>query len=446
VLTISKALSAGQAKRYHEQEFSNASENYYTVDDTIRGQWHGTLAREWGLSGEVQAERFQRLADGEHPLTCDRLVRHRTVCTYINGDGKTVTTMAHRAGWDATFSAPKSVSLTALVGGDDRVREAHQASVSAALAELEPYVQARRGDQPAQTTGQMIAARFEHDNARPVDGYAAPQLHAHVVIFNVTRTEEGDVRPVEPRELYRTQQYATSVYRSELAVRLRRLGYQVERGASDQPEIRGYTSDYLEASSPRRQQIEAHLREHHQRGAGAAQIAAHHTREAKLEESHESMQARHRAMVESFGEQPDRVVREAHERAVRREEQAPRITAGESVTFAIERNFEREAVVGARALRNRISSSRDSGSARVRLPCWAMNAKSLTVPSKLRFLVRRNAISDIRKCSSAMSDAEIPTEASTSHTASGNTAARRFASRIGMTTGSRDLSLMKSRC
>ena len=51
--------------------------------------------------------------------------------------------MEHRAGWDATFSAPKSVSLTALVGGDDRVREAHRESVRVALGELERYTQAR---------------------------------------------------------------------------------------------------------------------------------------------------------------------------------------------------------------------------------------------------------------------------------------------------------------
>jgi conjugative relaxase-like TrwC/TraI family protein len=51
--------------------------------------------------------------------------------------------MEHRAGWDATFSAPKSVSITALVGGDTRVRDAHRESVRVALKELEPYVQAR---------------------------------------------------------------------------------------------------------------------------------------------------------------------------------------------------------------------------------------------------------------------------------------------------------------
>ena len=101
----------------------------------------------------------------------------------------------HRAGWDATFSAPKSVSLTALVGGDDRVREAHRESVRVALHELERYTQARIGNIHApETTGKFIAATFEHDTARPVDGYAAPQLHTHAVIFNVTERENGQTR------------------------------------------------------------------------------------------------------------------------------------------------------------------------------------------------------------------------------------------------------------
>ena len=95
--------------------------------------------------------------------------------------------MEHRAGWDATFSAPKSVSLTALVGGDNRVREAHRLAVTIALAELERYRQARiGGNNAAETTGKFIVAKFEHDTARPVDGYAAPQLHTHAVIFNMT--------------------------------------------------------------------------------------------------------------------------------------------------------------------------------------------------------------------------------------------------------------------
>ena len=73
---------------------------------------------------------------------------------------------------------------------------------------------------------------------------------------------------MQPQELYRSQQFATAVYRSELAARLHDLGYDLVRGASGQPEIRGYSDAYLEASSPRRQQIEAHLEAHGQQGAG----------------------------------------------------------------------------------------------------------------------------------------------------------------------------------
>ena len=77
--------------------------------------------------------------------------------------------------------------LTALVGGDSRVREAHRMAVTTALGELERYTQARiGGNHPAESTGQFIVAKFEHDTSRPVDGYAAPQLHTHAVIFNVT--------------------------------------------------------------------------------------------------------------------------------------------------------------------------------------------------------------------------------------------------------------------
>ncbi len=119
MLTISKPLSAGQAQTYHKEQFANAKENYYSEGDRISGEWHGRLAQEWGLSGEVREEHFQRLANGQHPLTEDQLVRHQTAREYVNARGETVSTMEHRAAWDATFSAPKSVSLTALVGGDD---------------------------------------------------------------------------------------------------------------------------------------------------------------------------------------------------------------------------------------------------------------------------------------------------------------------------------------
>ncbi len=100
-------------------------------------EWHSRLAQGWGLEEPVGAEHFARLTEGQHPVTEAQMVRHQPARTYENQFGRKVTSVEHRAGWDATFSAPKSVSLTALVGGDDRVREAHRESVGIALGELE---------------------------------------------------------------------------------------------------------------------------------------------------------------------------------------------------------------------------------------------------------------------------------------------------------------------
>jgi conjugative relaxase-like TrwC/TraI family protein len=352
MLTISKPLGPAQIRRYHAEEFTNARENYYTSDDEIQGQWHGRLARAWGLTDGVGEEHLHRLADGQHPLTGDQLVRPQATREYVNRQGQRVQTLAHRAGWDATFSAPKSVSLTALVGGDSRVRDAHHESVVAALDELERSVQARVGGNHApETTRQWVAALFEHDSARPVNGYAAPQVHTHVVIFNVTERANGEGRALQPRELYRAQAYATAVYRSELAHRLMDLGYTVDRGASGQPEIRGYTPAYLEASSPRRQQIAAHLAKVEYTGAEAAEIAAHQTREPKKRQtSHAEMQQRHHRLAAAFGDQPAGVVEAARAQHVTRTAGEAEQAAQVAVSFAIDRQFEREAVVDERAL------------------------------------------------------------------------------------------------
>ncbi len=352
MLTLSKPISAGQAQAYHKSEFANAKENYYTEGERVRGEWQGQLAARYGLHGEVNEEQFARLSEGQHPQTGEALIRRQQAHEYVNAQGETVRAMEHRAGWDATFSAPKSVSLTALVGGDGRVREAHRESVRVALDEMEKYAQARiGGNAPPETTGAWAVARFEHDSSRPVDGYAAPQLHTHAVIFNVTETAEGKTRSLQAQELYKTQQYATAVYRSELAAHLQRLGYEVERGAHGQPEIKGYTQEYLEASSPRRQQIEQRLAEQGRRGAGAAQIAAHRTRDAKQPLSIEEVRAQHQKLAAEHGNQSQRVMAEAARRwGIELEPERSQRVAESAVTYARERGIERAAVVDERAL------------------------------------------------------------------------------------------------
>jgi conjugative relaxase-like TrwC/TraI family protein len=355
MLTISKPLSASQAQTYHAKEFTSAEQNYWKQADRALGEWHGKLTDKFGLASGVDEEHFARLADGQHPITGEQLVRHRIVQEYENTDGKTVAPVEHRAGWDATFSAPKSVSLTALVGGDDRVRDAHRQAVSVALNELERYTQARiGGNSAAETTGEFIAAKFEHDTARPVDGYAAPQLHTHTVIFNVTVRDNGQTRALQERGLFASQQFATAVYQSELMYRLRSLGFEIEAGRSGAPEIKGYSPEYLDASSPRSQQIRDHLEKSGHHGPEAAQIAAHSTRDRKEIHSPAEVLAAHRQIAAEFGNQANRVVAEARERVQghkpeRRREDARQV-AQQSVTYARDRSFEREAVTDERDL------------------------------------------------------------------------------------------------
>ncbi|MGC1782955.1 MAG: MobF family relaxase [Acidobacteriaceae bacterium] len=350
MLTISKPLSASQVRTYHEREFASERQNYWSRDQQGHSEWQGKLAEQWGLNGSVGNEHFARLTEGQHPHTEAQLVRHQVSKTYEGKFGKEVTSVEHRAGWDATFSAPKSVSLTALVGGDERVREAHRESVRVALNELEKYTQARIGNVHApETTGKFVAATFEHDTARPVDGYAAPQLHTHAVIFNVTERDNGQTRALQPQELFASQRVATSVYRSELAMRLQGLGYEIERGKHGQPEIKGYTKEYLEASSPRREQIKDHLREMGIDGAGAAQVAAHRTRDSKELLSPGEVLERHRELAAQYGHQADKVVAEARAHEQRHVYEPDRI-AQQAVTYARDHLFERSAVLDRREL------------------------------------------------------------------------------------------------
>ena len=107
-------------------------------------------------------------------------------------DGKTVKTMEHRAGWDATFSAPKSVSLTAL--GEEEMAGAWTCTARASASVFEqPQAHTRWPVSEGTTSARRLRANSSLPNSStiqcPVDGYVAPQLHTHAVIFNLTERE-----------------------------------------------------------------------------------------------------------------------------------------------------------------------------------------------------------------------------------------------------------------
>ena len=190
---------------------------------------------------------------------------------------------------------------------------------------------------------------------RPVDGYAAPQLHTHAVVFNLTQMDDGSTRALQPRALFDSQQFATAVYQSELTYRLRNLGYELESGRSGAPEIKGYSREYLDASSPRRQQIEEALTRSGRSGAEASEIAAHNTRDKKAALTPDEVMVAHRNLAAEYGNQARRVVEEARARALGIDQTGSRITdvrvrTQEAVNYARDRNMEREAVTDERTL------------------------------------------------------------------------------------------------
>lgn len=162
------------------------------------------------------------------------------------------------------------------------------------------------------------------------------QLHTHSVIFNFTTKDDGQSRALQPQGLYATQQFATAVYQSHLTHELRKLGYEIEPGRSGAPEIKGYSQEYLDASSPRSQQIKDALAKSGYHGPESAQIA-HATRDSKQILSPEEVFAAHGQIAAQFGNQADRVVAEARERALTQGESrtipAPEARVREAVTY-----------------------------------------------------------------------------------------------------------------
>ena len=100
-----------------------------------------------------------------------------------------------------------------------------------------------------------------------------------------------------------------------MTYRLRQLGYEITAGRSGAPEIKGYTQEYLDASSPRSQQIREYLERTGRNGKEAAEIAAHSTRDRKEIHSLGEVMAAHRKLAAEFGNQAEAVVRAAQERA-----------------------------------------------------------------------------------------------------------------------------------
>jgi conjugative relaxase-like TrwC/TraI family protein len=248
VLTI-RAISGGVGYAQRHLEHSD----YYDEHRRVQGEWHGRGAELLGLRGEVTREQFEALREGLHPETGEFL-RPRHSADRIGVDGSEQS--KGRSLYDLTFSAPKSVSVQALVGGDDRLVAAHDKAVRETLAEVESHSAARvrlNGANENRVTANMIVASYLHDTSRELD----PQLHTHAVAANLTYDgNEGRWKALQASGLYERRAYLSEVYRNALAREVRCLGYEIEqqrdaKGKDHGFEIRGVSNELLEKYSVR---------------------------------------------------------------------------------------------------------------------------------------------------------------------------------------------------
>ena len=301
VATVTRLKDAAKTVHYFEVD------GYYAKNDPEHrkaSRWHGEAAALLGLHGPVNPKRFEAVLAGYVPGTDLRLGRLR------DGEHK------HRLGVDATFSAPKSVSLEALVYARPKTRarvvRAHDEAVRATLGFIEAELLQTRsydrqtGRRPRVRADGMVAATFRHLASRNLD----PQLHTHAVVANMTRGRDGDWRSAEFTSVERSKLLIGAYYRNELRMRLEKIGYATVPtlvGRMPGFEIAGYQKPMLDAFSTRRRELLDYMRERGWENTPArTQQAALYTRQRKAEPDRKILQKTWQARAREIGPARDR--------------------------------------------------------------------------------------------------------------------------------------------
>ena len=248
-----------------------------------------------------------------------------------------------RAATDLTLSPNKTVSLQALVFGDDRLIDAHDKAVEKTLAyaeSLAAYRISNNGETQMVQSGNITAATFRHETSRDLD----PALHTHCVLLNVTQTQEGGWKALNVTQIYKQQKLMTAYYRSELANEVQKLGYGIERTHNDgRFELAGFSREQVEAFSQRTSAIEKYLEERGKTSKTASasekELATLATRQNKQKVDRSELSSEWKARAKELG----------IENAVPSYEQGKNIDrvkgADESVKYAVEHLTERNSIV-----------------------------------------------------------------------------------------------------
>ncbi|UKP01207.1 MobF family relaxase [Nostoc sp. UHCC 0870] len=215
--------------------------NYYHQGKSL---WSGQGAEKLGLSGAIDDEyAFKNVIEGLTPDGQQEL------------NARAVKPKTRRAALDCTFSAPKSVSLMALVGGDKRLIDAHHQALKQVIQLMEQrYAYTRVTSDNGRhrvKTSNLVVAQFDHIESRDLD----PHLHTHCLLMNMTQTPDGQWMSLGNGEIFANKKFLGMAYQSYLAREVQKLGYEIEPRLHGQFDIKGFKEEDLEVFSQRRQQI-----------------------------------------------------------------------------------------------------------------------------------------------------------------------------------------------
>ncbi len=278
------------------------SEGAGRESDVRAGRWMGDLAGRLGLSGEVEHGQLSALLEQRDPRSGEPLARRVSDRRRRGPDGREQALCA-RAGWDAQFAPPKSVSVLWAVGDpklSGEVEKAIDEGVAAAFRYLQDHaVFTRIGAGGAvRVRGEgLVAATYRHDTSRSGD----PQYHVHGVIANLTYAQGRWLR-LDEHALNVHRGAADRVFQAQLRAELtERLGLAWVPGRTEGIfEVAGVSRAVIDEHSQRRAQILDRVGVDASPGAKAA--AALDTRLAKAEpQDLEELRAGWRARAAEHG-------------------------------------------------------------------------------------------------------------------------------------------------
>lgn len=232
-------------------EYYFKAENYYTAEeDGQSAEWHGKGAAALGLKGDVTKPAFGEMFKGQLP--------NGVMLGRLRGSEKDDgVELQHFPGVDMTFSAPKSLSLLAYIGGDKRLLDANMKAVKSTLTWVEENMIMTRIKEKGEThqvkTNSLVGALFPHDISRSHD----PQAHIHSIVMNATQRSDGKWASVHNPPLWRDSMLAGRIYRSFLSGNVRELGYETRLTNRDgRFEIKGVSDQAIDEFSGRSKQID----------------------------------------------------------------------------------------------------------------------------------------------------------------------------------------------